>query len=435
MAEPILHEFDYSYREARQHSVVSETTLVVMPQNNTVTRGKDIVFDIPGTDQFIALHKTKLKLRCKITKKNGEACDHAHADRPDVVTAVNNVFHSLFSSATLHMNGHMAELSDNYPYKAYLGTLLTYDKEVMDVRGRMIGWSKDTQGQMDVASSAGANNGAKERGKWFANSKEVTMIGRLHLDFFAQGRSIPPQTKLKIALKPAPDNQVLMAPAGSEYEMHIVAAELLVCVQQAPLSLVEAANKLASKGNLKLNYRRVEVTTENSQGSKKENITLFKNAPLPDRFLVGIVTNKAYAGQYEFNPFNFLHCDINSMQVIVDSTNYPSLAYTPEFENDDGHLQLYDSLLCEFNADSENHMINITPKEFANGYTFFPFRLVPRACCGEVLGEPIKGNVTLKILRKDKSTETLTVIILSEHRSEYEIGKIGGVSTEPKPQQ
>ena len=435
MSEQILHDFDYSYREARQHSVMNESTVTILPLNNTVVRGKEIVFEVPAREQFTPLHDAKLKVTCKIVRKGGAPCNTADAAAPDKVFVVNNVFHSLFSSVSVHMNGHLAELSDNYPYKAYLGTLLAYDNAVMKERGRLTGWSKDTTGHMDVATSDGANQGAAARAAWFSNSKTVTMIGRLKSDMFMQGRSIPPGTRLKVTLKPSPDSFVLMCPATKEYEMHILTAELLLQIQQAPSSLVQAVEKLTSKDNLKLNYRRVEVTTENMRGKKKEDVLLFKGSPLPDRFVVAIVTNKAYAGQFECNPFNFKHCNIQSIGVTVDSTNYPSNPYTPEFTDGDGHLQLFDSMLREFNADNENHMINITASEFADGYTLFPFRLVPRTFGGDVLGEPIKGVLTLKISLKEEVAETLTIIILSEHRSEYEIGKLGGVSTEPKPQQ
>jgi hypothetical protein len=166
------------------------------------------------------------------------------------------------------------------------------------------------------------------------------------------------------------------------------------------------------------------------------NVTLFDaTVALPDRLLVGIVTNKAYAGQAEFNPFNFQHFDIQSIVLQVDGREYPNIPYTPDFGTSNDYISLYDSLLREYNADNENHMLNILPKEFANGYTLFPFRLVPRALSGDVLGEPITGPATLKVIFKTQPTETLTIIVLSEYRSEYEVRQVGEAGSEPKPQQ
>jgi hypothetical protein len=438
MGEVILPDFDYEQREPRQHSVVKETTVAVIPLNTPILKGKEIEFNVTESEHFTSLHETKLKLTCKVTKKAKAACDHANTDTTlkDRVAPINNVFHSMFSKVCVYINGHLAEMSDNYPYKAYLSTLMSYDKNVMDARGVLTGWSKDTAKHMDIAASDSTNAGSVARGASFASSKTVTMIGRLMSDMFMQGRSIPPQTKIRVVLYPALDSFVLMAPASKEYEMHIESAELLILRQQTPAALVQAYNTHTAKRNLKLNYRRTEVTSHNIKGSKKEEVTLFAQpAEVPDRILLGFVTNKAYAGQFEYNPFNFQHFDYQSIQISVDGQNYPNLPYTPDFGNTEDYLPLYDSFLREFNADNENHMINVTATEYANGYTLFPFRLVPRACCGDVLGEPLSGSVKLSLMKKAESTETLTLIVLSEYRSVYEISPVGGVSSEPKQQE
>lgn len=434
-AETILTDFSYGHREPRQHSILKETSLVVPPlyPYNQVDRKKEITFDVPESEHFTPLHEAKLKVTCKITKKNGVACNHVGAGA-DVVAPINNVFHSLFSKVSVYLNNHLAEMGDNYAYKAYLGTLLTYDKAVMDVRGALTVWEKDTATKMDTAAAAGGNSGSIARSAAFANSKVVTMIGRLQSDIAMQGCSIPPNTRIKFVLEQAEDNFLLMTPVDSEYEMHILTAELLVQRQHVPPSLTKAVKSMTAQRNIKLNYRRVEVVTDNIDGTKTEIVKLFPvDSVLPDRILLGFVTNKAYAGQLESNPFNFQHFDYTSIQLVGDGVNYPSEAYTPDFGGKD-YLKLYDSLLREFNADNENHMINITPNEFANGYTLIPFRLVPRACSGDVLGESATGSVSLKLVKKTESAEKLTIIALCEYRSEYEITKVGEASNVAQPQ-
>jgi hypothetical protein len=211
--------------------------------------------------------------------------------------------------------------------------------------------------------------------------------------------------------------------------MHIVR-------QKTPPPLVDAVASLTSKRNLKLNYRRTEVAVRNLDGVTKETVDLFgPTAPLPDRIVLGFVTSKAYAGQSECNPFNFQKFDYTSAQLVVDGKHYPSLPYTPDFGNNSDYYPLYNSLLREFNADKGNSMINVTQDEFANGYTLYPFRLTPRSCCGDVLGDPLTGGIKLSLTKKTASSEKLTVIVLAEYRSEYAIAPVGAVASDPKPQQ
>lgn len=436
MTEVILPDFDYMQREARQHSLLSETTVAVEPTAMKFERQKKVEFEIPESEHFTSLHDTTLKVVCKITKKGGTACDHAAATSPDKVMPINNVFHSMWSSVSVYLNGHLAEFADNYGYKAYLTTLMSMDKSVMEQRGKLVGWSKDTAGQMEVAASDGANLGGRARGATFATSQSVTMIGHLLSDIFMQGCSIPPHTSIKVVLQPAPETFALMAASGSEYELHIQSAEMHVVRQQTPPPLVHAVTSLTSKRDLKLYYRRTEVTMRNLDGAMKETVDLFgTTAPLPDRILLGFVTCKAYAGQSECNPFNFQKFDYTSLHLVVDGKNYPSLPYAPDFGNRNDYYPLYNSLLREFNSDKGNSMINVTPDEFANGYTLYPFRLTPRSCCGDVLGDPLTGGIKLMLIKKTESSETLTVIVLAEYRSEYAIAQVGAVASDPKPQQ
>jgi hypothetical protein len=226
-----------------------------------------------------------------------------------------------------------------------------------------------------------------------------------------------------------------MAAAGSEYEMHIVSAELHVVRQTVAPSLTQAVAHLTEKRNLKLYYRRTEVTMRNIKPLQTEVVEVFASGTsLPDRILIGVVKNTAYSGQIESNPYNFLKLDYNTVQLAVDNKQFPSSPYTPDFGNEANYLPLYNSLLHEFNADKGNHMINITPNEYINGYTLFPFRLTPRSCSGDVLGEPLTGAVTLTLTKKAEQTGQLTAIILSEYRSEYEICPVGAVASVAQPQ-
>jgi hypothetical protein len=426
--EYFLPDLAYWRKENTQHAITRVSHEVVRP-TNVLQHQSDIIFDIQRSTAFTALHESKLKVHCRVTKANNVACNHAAGSGADTVSVVNNAFHSLWKQVSIEINGHKTDSNDMYAYRAYFDTLLTYDRDVLAVRGDLIGWSKDTAGKMDDTSSAGDNVGAKIRGAQFASSKTVVMIGRLHTDIWMQGLSIVPDTAIKVTLTPAKDSFVLTAASGTAYEMHIEKAELLICRQTAAPSLQNTYSTLADARLLRVPMRRVKVTSHNiKSGAIEETIPklFYSDKALPDRFFVAFVTNKAHSGRPECNPFNFQHFDLESIHAEVNGLSVPTRPYTPNFTaTGTDYIEEYDSLLREFNADDENRAIDITSKEFANGYTIFPFRLVPRMCGGDVLGEPIQGNVSLTVKFRAALTEVITAIIISEHRDAFELRQPG----------
>ena len=53
---------------------------------------------------------------------------------------------------------------------------------------------------------------------------------------------------------------------------------------------------------------------------------------VPSKIIVGMVSNNAYSGNYNLNPFNFLHKNINYMEIAVDGTPVPHRAFKPNFQ-------------------------------------------------------------------------------------------------------
>jgi hypothetical protein len=431
-AEPILPDFDYFSKEPVQNAIRRVTYEKVLP-TGTLQHGGDITFNVPRSTAFTALHETALYVRVKVTKANKVACNHAASQEPDSVSVVNNVVHTLWKQVCVYLNGHLAESSDSYPYRAYVDTLTSFDGDVMSVRGELQGWMKDTAGHGDeaeVLKSGSKNEGGKLRGEPFKNSSVVLLIARLHSDVFLQGRSIPPSTSIDVVLSPSKDSFVLTAPSGSAYEMHIESAYLDVARQHVAPSLLQAITSLTEQQNVQLRLRRVKATTYNiKSGTTQETIPklFYSENALPDRFLVFFVKNTAHAGKYECNPFLFEHFGIETLVADVNGINVPCRPYETKFSRGD-YRQAYHALLREFNSDEENHVINLTPKDFSEGYAIFPFRVVPRTCSGEYLGPPEKGNISLSLKFASALTEVITAVILSEHRDTYEIRPAGDAS-------
>ena len=91
----------------------------------TTTGINPMEFIIPGLDDFVDLGRSYFSMELSLKKS-----DNANLDAAEALWPVNNLAHSIIKQIDLHLNGTLiSPQSDTYHYKAYLETLLNYDRE------------------------------------------------------------------------------------------------------------------------------------------------------------------------------------------------------------------------------------------------------------------------------------------------------------------
>lgn len=430
--EPILPELDYSAAEPTQHAIVQRSYVTVQPVGDSYKTEGDLKFDIPACEQATALHESFLRIRCKIVKDSGDACNHDANTSPDDVSVVNNLLHSMWKQVTVSLNGHEVEKIDNYPYRAYVDALTSYSPEVLERRGELHGWSSDTQSAFsDLAlTTAGKNVGLKTRSLPFKNSAVVELTGRIDSDVMNQGRSIPPNTSIQIVLARASNAFVLLSSSSTvKYKLLITEASLVVARDKLAPALHKVQTEMIKQYNLSIDYRHSKVLTFSvPQGETTHTIAnAFKSAThLPDRFLAFFVTNAAFSGLQSSNPFNFEHFNLKHFYASINESAaiVPNDGYKPNFATK-SYTNEYYALLRELDADNENHMISIKRQDFAGGYAIYPFRIVHRTRGGDVLGPRVGGSIGLHIEFTTALTSALTLVLLADYRGSFEIRESG----------
>lgn len=417
--ETMLPEFDYYAPQYIQRSINGTYYDKLEVVGNSVKRGSPIEFKIPKSQDYTALHDTKLQIRVKVTKKSAAAVDAGTTDKQCVA---NNLLHTIFENVEIHINGHMKENAGGlYPYRAFLDTLLSLRHDAMDRRGVLEGWKKDAPGTWATVEKP-TSGPLKDRTEPFKSSTIVTLYGRIHSDIMMQGLCIPPSTEIKIRLIPAKDNFALIAEAGKELEVHIVEANLWVARVSASPSLQVAHEKMFTQHVPILPMRKVTLKTDTIPAGlmTKKFTSLFDNE-LPDRFILGFLSNGSKDGALASNPFQFQHFGVNSLQVTIGGRQIPSNAYTPNFAAGGDYIREYAALLEELNVDEGDSTIDISKEEFADGYSLFPFRIVPRSRGGEILAAPVVGDLSLELKFAAALTEVVNVLIYYESRGFLEI--------------
>ncbi|CAH3024490.1 unnamed protein product, partial [Porites evermanni] len=126
-----------------------------------------ITFSIPGSDDYYDTNSLRFKVKVRLTAPaTGTYC-------------VNNFGHSIFRDITLSMNGVlMTEQSNSYHYRAYLETLLNYNREEGATKLAPQGWV-NALNVVNVMGATGANSDISTGADWKGNAELRALTSRL----------------------------------------------------------------------------------------------------------------------------------------------------------------------------------------------------------------------------------------------------------------
>jgi len=339
------------------------------------------------------------------------------------------LLHSLFSNVSVELAGRpISDPNNLYSYRAYIETLLSYDKQVLDTRGRCEGWHMDTAGSFAAMAHDGNNMGLRHRMGWVATSATVTLIGRPHLDLFHQEKCIPPNCSLKLRLIPQPNTFVLktvQGEAANAYRVDIRSARMFIRMREVAPSLILAHEQMLQKGNFYYPFTGVtmkQLTIANGVTSfQQENVYMGK---LPNRLAIGMVADGTITGSYTLNPYHFQNFGANYISIRVNGEQIPRVALQPNFAAGD-YIREYMSVLEALGMDSENQAISLNPTEWAGGSTLFVFKLSSGSA--GVRSIPKTGSVRLEIRFAAATNANINLILFAEFSELFEIDKFKNI--------
>lgn len=387
-----------------------------------------VTINFPESAHYTSMRNTYLVTTCKVTKPSGVDCVES-----DKVGVVNNLAHSMWKDIQIFVNDKKVEAMDSrYPYRAYFEELLGRQAFALSKRKSLLGWSKDTAGKFDKVNIGEGNEGLDARSTPFALSKEVTLITPIVCDLASESLLLPPNIKIKIDLHRAANAFVLLSSTQTKFELHITSLTLYIERAVVRPELALAHKMMFSKlpeNKLQLPARRVKIDVFPMHASSNTaRLDGMFSGLLPDRFFVVFIPQTAsgdgIADTYSTNPFNFAHYSVRKIQAKINSVGFPREEYECDFSKTNGFIREFYSLLEEFDAQTGNTALDLTEADFRSGYTIFPFRLVPRACNGSLLGLSKTGSVSLEISFAAALGSTVDVLVLSETRQPIILEKI-----------
>ena len=384
----------------------------------TVAGDSPIEFDISGSgDDYIDFANTMLYVRAKVTRANG---DNLAADA--AIAPVNLFLHSLFSQVDISLNGTLITASTNtYPYRAMLETLLSYGEDAKRSQLTSALFYKDKAGAMDSVTVEGnTNDGFMKRRALARESREIDMMGRIHADIFFQDRYMLNEVGVKIKLSRSKNNFCLMGGG----KVQITHASLFVRKVKLMPSVFLAHAKTLERGTAKYPIKRVVCKSftipQNYLDVSHEKLF---SGQLPTRIVIGLVSNRAFNGNAESNPFNFQHFGLSEMALYLDGQQQHAVRpIQPDYGND-RYIRAYDTLFAGTGKLCKDEGLYISREDYSEGYALYAFDLTADLGEDDHFSLVRQGNVRLSLKFSTPLTNTVTVIAYAEFENIIEIDR------------
>ena len=389
--------------------------------------GGPIEFVIPAmATQYINLKKTYLHVKVKIVKGDGTL-----PARNALVAPANLVLHSMFSQVDVQLQQQLVSSSGSqvYGYKSYIETVLEYGKEAKENQLASQGYYKDEgrlMEEMNITAYAEAgillNPGFGERYAWFmGDSRAMDFEGPLMADICQQNRLILNGVEIRIRLWPAKDQFRLLSKVNdADFKMVLEEATLKVCKVTPTPSLLLAHAAALKESNALYPYQKTQIKTFNIASGQYSFHTgdLFQGN-IPTHLVVAMVNSKAFSGDYTLNPYNIQNYKLNSLAVRLDDESFPGKPLQMNFPAWN-YVSAYNTMFAGLNKTGEDWSNFINKADYAYGYAFFVFDLLPGDGKDHTPNLEVT-SVTVEGTFDEPLPENVTVIILAKFASMLEI--------------
>ena len=337
----------------------------------------------------------------------------------------------------LKLNGQVIECDSNYPYRAMIETLLNYGVGAKKSWLRVTnGWSEDSLLCRDYASGTDADKVARKTA--IAASTKLSFFGPLNLSLLSQGRYLPPGNRLSFQLKRTSAPFCLTSDAEHPADgclVSITKARLYVTKVHANPALYRAQQEMIyqRRADVRIPINRVKMGSYViPAGVTEYSVSLGENIQRPKKIITGLVRHEAKTGDYRYNPFNFDHSNLKTIEMTIDGVAV-NKRNEMDFETN-SYARTYIEMMSGSGKCSTDASNNITYEDFKNGRALFLFDNSSDGCGGggsqdngfNFVGA---GTVRLNLTFARATAHTTSVVVYQEKDDMITVNPEKGVDT------
>jgi len=391
-----------------------------------ITDTSPIQFIVNGQNgmEYIDTKRSFMSIKARIVHQDGSAVKET-----EYVGPVNLLAHSLFDQVDATIQGKFITSSTgNYPYKAYLQTLLKYGNDAKTSQLSSQCFYRDTPGYLDdTDGKTGDNEGFKYRTALFGQSKKIHMIAPIIHDGFQLDKYLLNQTAMNLKFYRAKPEFYLMTDSlNPDYKIVIDEMILNMCKIQVNPSVVFAHSQQLQKSNAKYPYVKTEVRLAAiSQGQVNFNIDNVCQGIRPNKIVLAFANSQSVSGSFVTSPWNFQGFGLTDLTVSVDnipvSGNPVRLNFDAKIGTDttDAYHSLFETT-GKWLKDEGNQ---ISQSDFANGFAVYAFDIEPAYQDRNYLTLIKQGIVKISANFANPLQSPVTCIIYTEGVGYFEINQ------------
>jgi hypothetical protein len=374
-------------------TVIDHTYEVEHRPTSTLDSTKTYDFNIPASEDFTDLSATVIYVKAKIVKEDG-------TNISTTIKPIKAFANALFEQVDFYLGPININQANNlYNYQSFIEELVYRHPNKAD-SGLM--WDDETEIEKRTASSKSFDlyfrlqNSMCQQDKLLVNGVPITIRFTRSSDAFCLIRdATDTTTKPKIKIE--------------SFSLFIKRVKLF---PDAMLGI----NAGLEKGTARYFITRNDVKSFSiPKGNGSVSVDNVYAGQLPKRMLIGFVSNKAFKGDLSSNPFNFQHFSITNMAIFVDGVQVPSIAYSPDFDNN-LYMREFGSLYRYINQFEGVPQTVISHDDYKKLYPLFAFDLSPDGSLGAETGTLSlikRGTIRVDVKFRSTLPETSEMIVFA----------------------
>ena len=392
----------------------------------TVKNGNVIEFEIETHDEYVELNRTNVEIKFRVKKSDG-----TNLAAGDKISIINNIVGTMFRDIDVVLNTEtISHSGSNLAQRAMIEDIVSYGVDASKGWMQCGGFFKDTAGQMDnldpnPAAGVAVNEGLKARAALIAESKLVTVRGRLHLDIFNQPKPLVKNSRMVLRFQKNDDNYLIMADTDTADKAKVEIAEIFLHVRKC--TFTPRWDALVSGKTAFYNLSRIiQKDFTFPAGGRTIIENNLHNGKLPKRIVLTLVNNVAYDGDYKRNPFNYQHYHTSEVSLLMNGQLVEGKPLKFDFAQGDitdGFFNLYQNS-GQLYRDEGNQ---IERSDYGEGYTLHVFDLTMSLCSDEFQDPVKRGKLAVKFTFDRALPESVTLSAYLEFDATVKITPKGAV--------
>ena len=146
---------------------------------------------------------------------------------------------------------------------------------------------------------------------------------------------------------------------------------------------------------------------------------------IPTKLYVFLVASEAFNGSYSRNPFNLLHCNLNSIGFTVDGKSVPHCSpYKPNFQTGD-YMESYLSLMNSCGKQDTSN--GVTIHDYSKGYCIHCFDVDCLNDSANSFPKAKQGHTRLSLSFASPLTEAVNLVVYGKFPRKLSIDHARGV--------